>query len=105
MYSAAKAELQRQRTTPQITDASLQQIKDTLQPEQAKILAEIISKIDPLIKSRENEARLKAQFQSDLSQLTTIFQELVTRLTALENLKTANAEQEKIVLNKLMEVL
>ena len=111
MYSHSKALLEQQQTRPP-TDAAITQIKEILKPEQATILASLIDKLNPLIESRNKETLVKAQLTheittlaSELIDVTNLLQRIADKLESFENLKSENAEQERIVLNKLLEVL
>lgn len=104
-YSAGKLLLEKEKLNPVASDKAIEQIREALNPEQTKMLSDVLEKLNPIIKAREHEAQLKAQLQSELTQLTGVFQDLVTRLSSLEHLKSENAEKERAVLNKLMEIL
>lgn len=116
MYSQAKQRLLEERLLEEqahpVTDESIKQIREALNPEQLTILSQTIEKLQPIIDARNKEALAKAQLDNnlsslayELSQLTKAFNDVKDELKALENLKSANAEQEKAVLNRLMEVL
>jgi hypothetical protein len=103
MYSAGKTLVQQEKAHL-ATDDALSSISVVLKPAEAHILTEIIKQLKPLIEARQREAQIKAQLQAD-TELINVLQNLSERLLALETKKSANAEQERIVLDKLLAVL
>jgi hypothetical protein len=83
-----------------------------LKPEQAILLAGLIEKLNPILESRQKETLVKAQLNheittlaSELIDVTNLLQKIADKLESFETLKSENAEQERIVLNRLMALL
>jgi hypothetical protein len=112
MYSQAKEQLERERSKvvpPQVVE---QAFKPEDLPARAKAVQDILKSLEPLLESREKQTSqlnsvCKAidQYGDHLLTLTDEFHSLQLQLQELIALKNPNAEKERLVLNKLMEVL